>query len=392
MKMILQAVLVAAVVALGLTAKYLLVGARDEVVIEGREERAALVEVITTEFEPVELEVELFGNVEPAREARVSSQVAGRVARIASQAIEGGRVEAGTVLVELDTADLELALVAARARVAEAEAKLVLEEAEADMARMDLERGGVTEPGPLALREPQLAGARAALESARAGVDRATLDLERATIRAPFDALVTAELVERGQVVAPGTPLFQLVATDVFEIRLPLVDRDRALLDPLGTGAIDGPAVELSVAAGHGSPVTVYWQGTITRTLPALDPESRALVAIAEVRAPLDTSPPLRLGQFVRARIAGRTLDDAVILPEAAVRANDVVWLADEQDRLVPTRVRVAKRMADQVVVESGLAADMRVIVSSLDAAPEGLTLEVRQHENETEERTEQRP
>ena len=206
------------------------------------------------------------------------------------------------------------------------------------------------------------------------GVERAELDLSRTRIAAPFDALVTGELVDRGQVVAPGTPLIELVAVEAFEVRLPLVERERALLGPLGVGDVEGPPVDLTVAGRVGPG---RWSGRIVRTLPALDATSRALVAIARVDDPLGGDVPLRLGEFVRATLPGRRLEGAVTLPEAALRDGSEVWIADGQDRLERRPVAVAQRLEGQVVGERGLAGGERVIVSALEAAPVGLPLEV---------------
>ncbi|MEO0651666.1 MAG: efflux RND transporter periplasmic adaptor subunit, partial [Planctomycetota bacterium] len=266
--------------------------------------------------------------------------------------------------------------IAASAQVAEAQATLAQEEAEADMARVDLERAGVADPGTLALREPQLARARATLASARAALEQAELDLERTRIRSPFDALVTAELVDVGQVVAPGTALFELVAIDAFEVRLPLMARDRALLEPLGVDDVEGPAIQLSL---EGHPASPTWPGRIVRTLPTLDGFSRALVVIARVERPLEGALPLRIGEFVRATIPGRRIPAAVVLAEAAVRAGDEVWLASDDDRLERRAVQVAQRIDGNAIVESGLRAGDRVIVSALEAAPDGLALEVKE-------------
>jgi RND family efflux transporter MFP subunit len=375
MKAIVNLVLVVVIATAGAAALSALVSTRSEVVLTPPEERPLLVEVLQVEPSPVELFAEVFGSVEPGREARLSAEVAGRVAQLAPAAIAGGRVSQGDALVELDRADLEVALVAAEARLEEARAALVREQAEADQALRELQHAGVEDAGPLARREPQVAVARAAVAAAEAQRRRAQLDLERTVLRAPFDALVTAERVELGQVVAPGMSLLDLVSIEAFEVRLPLVDRERALLAPLHVGEIAGPPVLLEVeSAGR----RVERQARVVRTLPGLDPQSRALVAIARVDQPLRDDAVLRLGDFVRARIRGRRIEQAFLLPEVALRPGDEVWLADDEDRLVRRVVEIAQRRDGLVIVERGLAPGERVIVSALESAPEGRLLEVR--------------
>ena len=79
-------------------------------------------------------------------------------------------------------ADYQLAVVRARAQVAQSEEALPREEAEGELARQDWQVLGRGEPPPLAVREPQLAQARAALAAAQAPLRSAELDLSRASI------------------------------------------------------------------------------------------------------------------------------------------------------------------------------------------------------------------
>lgn len=372
---VVQLGLVAAVVAVGAIAVAALVASRPSVEPEPSVQRLPLVQVATVRLEPLTLTVTSQGTVTAADEAVVAAEVAGRVESVAEALRAGALVRAGEVLATLDERDLELALVGARAAVAEAHALLDRERAEAETARRDLEAAGVEEPSPLALREPWLALAEAQVESAAAAVAKAELDLARATVRAPFDALVVARLVEPGQVVAPGTALAHLAGTERFEVLLPLSTRDRRELEPLDVGVVDGPDVRL-VAEVDGRPAT--FAARITRTRAELDPRSRTLGAIATIDAPLEQgAAPLRLGSFVEARIAGRRIDGAAALPIEALRGPDEVWVVDAGGRLRRRTVAVAQRSGRRAVVESGLAAGELVVISELDLVVDGMRVDV---------------
>ncbi|MFN8547257.1 MAG: efflux RND transporter periplasmic adaptor subunit [Candidatus Eisenbacteria bacterium] len=96
------------------------------------------------------------GHIE-ATEVRIASKVPGRVRTLTAQ--EGDKIEAGAVLAEIDTTDLHLALEAALADRAQAEAELRLRRAGA--------------------RREDIAEARAMLQQATADLDNAAKDLTR---------------------------------------------------------------------------------------------------------------------------------------------------------------------------------------------------------------------
>jgi len=107
--------------------------------------------------------VRVSGQIE-ATEVHVAAQVGGRLLELAVQ--EGDRVDAGTVLARLDTADATLALARARAERAQADAQLRLLRAGAR--REDIRQA-----------EAQVEAARAEVEVVQAELSAATVDVTR---------------------------------------------------------------------------------------------------------------------------------------------------------------------------------------------------------------------
>jgi RND family efflux transporter MFP subunit len=267
--------------------------------------------------------------------------------------------------------------VSARAQVAQSASRLKVEEEEAASARQEWAALGDGDPAPLVAREPQLAEARAALEAAKSALERAQRDLARTTIRAPFAGRVREKRVDLGQVVAPGNSLATLYAVDVAEVRLPVPDQELAFLDlPLGyRGGTAGPLVTIK-ATFAGQPLE--WQGRIVRTEGEIDPSSRMVHLVAEVKDPYGratrkSSTPLAVGMFVHAEIRGRQLEDVFTLPRSALRGQGQVLVVDDDDRLRYRQVHVVRSDRDQVVIDKGLAARERVCVSPLDVAVDGM-------------------
>ncbi len=318
------------------------------------------------------------GEVRARTEIDLFPQITGRIAEVAPEFRAGGIFKKDDVLVRIEEADYELNVIRSKARVADAEQAMVREEAEAEMARRDWEElGAGGEATPLTFREPQLAQARANLEAARADLADAELDLDRTRIIAPFNGRVRLQEADLGQYVAPGTRLGRIFATDIVEIRLPLTDREMGVVGlPIGYTAPPGGGPKVTLyATVAGEPHE--WTGEIVRTDSAIDSDTRVLQGIVEVRDPYgasaDGDAPLAVGLFVTASIPGRPIEDALVIPRAALRSGNQVYMVDADNRLDKRIVDIAFTEEDRVVLEGGLEEGDKVIVSPMQAPPQGL-------------------
>lgn len=102
------------------------------------------------------------GTLRAADEIELVARVPGEVVTIADAFTAGGRFEAGERLLAVDDAEHQLARREAAARLARARQQLIIEREKAAQTRADWEILGESgKPGPLALRQPQIADARA---------------------------------------------------------------------------------------------------------------------------------------------------------------------------------------------------------------------------------------
>lgn len=140
------------------------------------------------------------GHFEPNRETKVSADVQGKVLQVYVDV--GSEVKKGNRLALLDDALLKLQLQSVEVQI---------EGLEADVNRYS------TLSAADAIQGVKLEKAQLGLKSAR--IQRATLleQIDRTVVAAPFDAIVTAKMVEAGAFAAPGVPLFQL--TDISSLR-----------------------------------------------------------------------------------------------------------------------------------------------------------------------------
>ena len=329
------------------------------------------------------------GTALPRTSIRLVSEVSGKVGPVAESFDVGQIFYKSEVLLKIDSRDYELALAQARSQVAQAKLLLQLELKEADVVRREWELINQGEPTGLQAREPQLASARAALEAALAAEEAAKRNLDRCEIRAPFDGMVSRASVRPGQFASLATPLGELFATDVAEVRLPVIASDLSFIDLPRPGAKvalgQAPKVTLSARAGERR---TEWLGHIVRSEETVDPMNRMVYVVAQVVDPYGLvkrdGVPLRSGTFVRASIEGRTQENVIVLPRHALRGRNQVWIVSE-NKLTFRTVKVAFADAKQVIIASGIQQGEQVVVSLLAAVVDGMGVKVREAESTDE-------
>ena len=367
-----------AVIGLGLGAFTLLHAARPEPAREDPELRPTTVYTATVDAVDTQLKVETQGEVRARTALEVVAQVGGRITAVSTEFTEGGRFDAGEVLIELEDTDYQLALRQAEAALAETELAVQQALADADVARKQL--AATPNPSALALKKPQIAQARARQAAAEAGLERARLGLARTRISLPFAGRVQAKAVDVGQYVNAGTPLGSVFAVDTVEVRLPLTDRQLAALDlPIGYRAAPGEGRPVAFSADIAGRLH-SWRGRLVRLDAAVDPTTRLVYGMAEVDAPYGegrsaAGMPLAVGLFVNAEIAGRPLENALRIPAAALRPGNAVYVVNSRDRLEMRSVRVLHQGREHAFIDGGLRAGEAVVTSALDNPIEGMAL-----------------
>ena len=278
------------------------------------------------------------------------------------------------MLVTIDRVDYELALEQARARLSSAQSELAQARRAFDRQERLTATDSVSESNRDEAENRQLL-AEASYRDATAQEKRAERDLERTRVVAPYDGRVRSELVDPGQFVNRGETLANLYSVDVAEVRLPVHDEDLAFLPVSLDGAPD-PAARLGVVlrarfAGRAH----EWRGQIVRTEGEIDPGTRMVKMIAQVQRPYDQpdgTAPLTVGLFVDAEIEGREVEDAVVLPRAALQSEGHVHVIEANDRLAVRQVEVVRLLGEEVYV-LGLRNGERVSLTRLPGAADGL-------------------
>jgi len=350
-----------------------------------------MVRVTNVTIQKQEIRIHAEGTVRPVQEVDLIPQVSGKIVYVSPSLTNGGQFEKGDTLLQIDPRDYELAITLAEAKVKDAQSQLELMQEEAAAAREEWKRHGLetaqnhVPPPPLVAKEPQLAAAEARLSAARAELSQARLALERTTLRAPFTGRVSQERVDIGQYVAPGTTLAALYSTEAVEIVLPLEDKKLHWFEVPGftSGNTSGsPATVHTTIAGK----SATWRGKVVRSQGKLDERTRLINVVVQVDNPYAHRPPLVPGLFVIVDITGHTLPDAAVIPRSTLHEGDVVWIVDEENRLVFRPVDVALIQGHQAVVRSGLASGERLVLTPLNTATDGMDVRIAPSEEKTQE------
>lgn len=309
-----------------------------------------------------------------------TSTVAGIEAGIVEEVlvVEGDAVAAGDLLVRLDPVRVRLDLEVARAQASASEADLREREAEERQAIRDLElversraSGAVSEREILNstsardIAAARVDRARKDLAVARARIDLLAQRLEDLAIRAPFDGVVTARLVEVGQWLAPGGGVATLVELDRLEawLAVPQTVVDAAAADVAGGRPLDLKGVFLRIdATGE-----VMRLGEL-RIVPEVARSGRSFTAIGAIANPGRRLLP---GMSATAFVPLGEPRAWITLPKDAVlfrETGPIAWVlrgAPDGPRMaMPLPVDLAFPLGDRWAIHAGgLAAGDEVVV-----------------------------
>lgn len=360
-----------------------LVANREQPTQEELTEANILVEVMLPQARDTYIGVSSQGTVEPRTRTNIVSEVSGRVIEVSPAFVAGGFFRSGDVLLKLDDQNYRAAVSRDAASVATARSLLEQERGQADVAqrewdRMSEQQRSQIRARDLYLRKPQLEEAEARLASAETDLEKSQADLAKTSIIAPYDGLVSAKSTDIGQFVSTGSAIAEIFAIDYAEVRLPIPENKIQYLDlPSSIQESSssnefynsGAEVELVSEIGDNS---FRWIAHLSRTEGVLDPLTRVLFSVVQIRDPYNLygnehEEPLLVGTYVNAEIQGQLLEDVVVLPRHTLQANNLVWVADQENRLRSRTVELITSNGDEVYIRGGLEAGDQVVLTRME-------------------------
>ena len=333
------------------------------------------------------VEVESYGTIQARTRGTLTAQVSGEIIKVADKFRAGRFFEKGDLLLQIDQRDFQTNLINAQANVTQAQATVAQEKAQAEQAARDWQRLGNKGKAPdLVLRKPQLSAASAQLEWNKAALAKAKLDLVRTRITAPYAGRIISKNVDLGQYVTPGTELGEIFAIDYVEVRLPLTSRDYAQIDIVESyrgeniiaSAENSPGVKIISEVGESEYI---FEGYISRTEGVFDTTTRQTYVVANVDDPYgkrnDNTPPLKIGQFVTARIKGKELSNVFVIPNRAVYQGSYLFVVE--DGVVQRRdIKLVWQDDLNSIVTQGLEADEIVVTTPLNDTISGTQVKLK--------------
>ena len=420
--------------ALGMAVLVLTVANRPAPTRKPPAEEARSVRVLTVTPLPFQPRITGYGTVRPSRVWNAIAQVGGKVIFVHPRLKKGEIIEKGEEIITISPDDYRLAMAQAEAAIRSAEARLeelavterntrellqlerkALEVAEKDYRRkLELQKSGTVPPATVEQSLKALVAQRKLVQTLentlrlipvqrkalqeqlaidRARLATARLNLERTHIRMPFTGRISMVGVEVEQFAPVGAQLASADSIDAAEIeaQYPL-SRLRALISLLDMAPKDialTPAHIRKLVHTMGLKVNVrletdgppvIWEGRFARLSDTFDPRTRTLGIIGVVDDPYGhvtpgQRPPLVKGMFVRMDVLARKVDDAIVIPRLALRQGRV-FVADADNRLRLRAVKVKARFGDLLVIDKGLKAGDRVVLSDIVPVLEGQRLQ----------------
>ncbi len=306
----------------------------------------------------------------------------------------GDRVQAGHLLAEIETPELDqqiqqaraaieqrnAALERARAAVVQSKANLQLSSITAKRWKTLVEQGvlspqeGDQKQSDLEARTADVKAAEAAVGAAEADVRAATADLQRLMelkgfrrVAAPFAGVITERNVDTGTLISAGTgkPMFNLAK----------IDRLRIYVNVPQTFVP-------SIRRGQGADVLVQefpgraFRGTVTRTADSLDDKSHTLLTEVQVD---NRDLVLLPGMYAQVKFSLPRPTAALLAPaEALVIRNDGMHvLAVNGNTIDDRRVIVGRDFGTEVEILAGLQRDATLVINPPDDLRGGVAVDV---------------
>jgi RND family efflux transporter MFP subunit len=311
-----------------------------EKVYQYNKEQAFHVQADTLKLENVNTDRSFSGTFEPNKETKLSTEIQGKINNVLVDI--GSIVNKGQPLVQLDHSLLKL--------------QVQTIEVQIEGLNADVNRFTILSKAD-AIQGVQLEKAILGLKSAK--IQKATVieQINKTTIKAPFNGVITAKLIEEGAFAAPGIPLLQItdITTLKFTVNVPEKDLNQFKLNQSYSIATDayadisltGRAILIGSKANMGSSYPVQFAVNNTSNL------------------------KIKSGMFgkVSSNLVGSkngNQENGIIISTASIlgSANEPQVYLIKNGKSVLQNIAISKNIKNKAVVKSGLKAGDVIITS----------------------------
>ncbi len=325
----------------------------------GNQPQMPLTAVTTSTAERAEWNptINAIGSLAPVQGVTISAELEGAVTEIAVE--NGAQVQAGDLLIRLDTTVEVAQLKAAQAR--------------ADLAKLQADRAAKL-AAQQTISDSENDAAAATYAQALADVSAIQASIDKKTIRAPFEGRVGIRQINLGEFVSRGMPLIPLQRMDTVFVNFYVPQRHLPRLAAGQTVAVSTDAYPDETFAA-----------TITAINPVVDQSTRNVWIQATIPNPDEK---LRAGMFARVAVTLPEVQHVVVVPATSVAYasyGNSVYVVEESEGPGGTTMLVANqrpivlgpKRGDLVAVTEGLAGDEIVVTSGVFKLRNGLPVQI---------------
>jgi len=204
-----------------------------------------------------------------------------------------------------------------------------------------------------------VAAARARVKQAEANLAAVSVTRKDAVITAPHDGIITAKLVDKGDLASPGTPLLMIETTRGFCVDMLLPETYIGYVEPRQKVFVEVPALK-----------TGPLKGSVCTIVPTADRKSRSF--IVKINLPIERS--VTSGMFARVQIPTGHSRKLLINRNAVIIRGQLtgLYLVDSDNMAHFRLIRSGKTSGDSVEVLSGLKEGDRYVVKPVPDLVDG--------------------
>jgi len=326
---------------------------------------SVVVEAVTSK--DVSDQVDFVGRTEASQRVDVRARVNGTLLKRPFE--EGGEVEKGAVLFEIDPAEFDADLLSAQAKLDKAQASL--EENDRSLARYEvlLKREAASE-AQYDIAKSKADQSRADVSAAQADVERAKLDLSYATITSPIAGRSGISDVDVGNIIGPDSGvLVTVLDLDPMYVLFSVGERDYL---NFMEAAKNGKAEKFTPQIRLANDKLYEFPGKVDVIDNKVDP------ATGTINIRLTFPNPDRIlvpGQYVSVILTGATPERRVVIPQVAVQENQAgsfVLIVDGEGRVEARPIKTGERVGTGVVVLEGLTEGETLVVEGIQKVRPG--------------------
>jgi membrane fusion protein (multidrug efflux system) len=320
-------------------------------------------DVATVTATTIEDGVALTGDLRPSETIDVRSRIEGDLTDVYVR--EGQEVRAGQLLARFESSTQESSRASADADRAAANAELTNAQWTLDQNESLFKAGAIAERD-LKVSQQAVVAARAKVAAAEARLRASGNEARDTRVLAPASGVIEKRLVDGGVHLARGAPMFTLVRSGTLELAAAVPARQASAVRV-------GQVVHFVADARR-------FDGKVARVSPTIDPATRAVTVYVQVPNPGNN---LRGGTFATGRVVSRTLTNVIGIPTGALRQSQdngqpFVYRIDGKTlQVAPVQIGAVDEQAGIAQVTEGLQAGDRVVVGNVGTLGRGMQVTI---------------